>query len=506
MSTQTWTAREALPAVAPRPAGRRPGWIPPYSLADLVNLLWRERFLMIGVFLVVFLAGAAFATTMKRTYQAYSSLVVQLGEEYVYNPTVGDAGRGTAPTAGQIMQSELEILGSSAVKERVLQRIGLARVYPDLGKDYAKGDRTAQRRAWGAALRTMDSALKIESAPETSVVRLTFGHENPLVASEVLNALVDEYLKYRREVLIGGDAKVLDEQRKAFEARLAGADQAFQQFLADNGIGDFETEKTSLAQVYGALLTEKYSIQAQLSEAEGRLSATARQVAAAPREIDLYQDADPTAAAKLASLKVDRQDLLSRYRPDSQPVREIDQKIAALQALIASGGANGVAARRTGINPVFQTLQTERNQTEAQAASLRQRLSKVNADLVQVEQRRQRLNALEPRYQDLVRQRDALATNVKNFIARAQESQAARAVALGGDDNIRVVQRAFAPTKGKSLKALVLVAAFGFAGLTALCAALVRIFLRRGYVTPEATARSLDLPVLAFASIKRTAG
>ena len=100
-----------------------------------------------------------------------------------------------------------------------------------------------------------------------------------------------------------------------------------------------------------------------------------------------------TAAAKLASLKVDRQDLLSRYRPDSQPVREIDQKIAALQALIASGGADGVAARRTGINPVFQTLQTERNQTEAQAASLRQRLSKVNADLVQVDVA---LDGLEP--------------------------------------------------------------------------------------------------------------
>ena len=99
-----------------------------------------------------------------------------------------------------------------------------------------------------------------------------------------------------------------------------------------------------------------------------------------------------------------------------------------------------------------------------------------------------------------------LSTNVKNFSTREQESQAARAIALGGEDNIRVVQRAFAPTKGASLKKAVIAAAFLFAAFTALCFGLLRIFLRRGYVTADATARSLELPVLATASHKRAAG
>lgn len=503
MSTDTWTSRDTIPPIGPRPAVRA-AWAPAYGVGDFVSLLWRERFLMALVFLAIFVAGVAFSAMMKTRYEAYSSLLVQLGEEYVYNPRVGDAGRGAASSAGQIMQSELEILGSSTVKERVLQRIGLARLYPKLGAAYAKADRSEQRLAWGAAVKAMQDSLKIESAPETSVVRLSFAHEDPILASQALNTLVEEYIAYRKSVLIGGDAGVLDAQRRLFEQRLRAADAEYETFLGQNGIGDFDTEKASLAQVYGALMTERYSIQAQLSEARGRLGVTTRQAAQAPPEINLYQDADPTAGAKLTALRVDRQDLLSRYRPDSQPVREIDQKIAALQALVSSGGAAGVAARRVGVNPVFQSLQTEKNQLEAQAASLRQRQASVIADLAQVSARRQQLTALEPRYQELVRQREVLAGNVRSFSQRQQESQAARAIALGGEDSVRVVQRAFAPTKGSSLRKVAIAGAFLLAAFTALCAGLLRIFLRRGYVTADATARSLDLPVLATAGLKRS--
>jgi uncharacterized protein involved in exopolysaccharide biosynthesis len=505
MSSEAHASRDVLPQIGRRPPARG-GWAPPYGPSDFASLLWRERFLMFAVFLAIFVLGCAASLALKKTYEAYSSVVVQLGEEYVYNPRVGDAGRGAASSAGQIMQSELEILGSSTVKEHVLQRIGLAKVYPKLGAAYAKADRSQQRLIWGAAIKAMQESLKIESAPETSVVRLAFTHEDPIMAAQVLNALVDEYMAYRKTVLVGSDAAVLDQQRRQFEGKLAAADGEYQQFLAANHIGDFDSEKASLAQVYASLLTEKYSIQAQLSEAEGRLGVTSRQVTQVPPEINLYQDADPTATSKLTSLRVERQDLLSRYRPDSQPVREIDQKIAALQALIQQGGAAGVAARRVGVNPVAQNLQTEKNQLEAQTASLRQRLAKVTADLGQVAGRRQQLSALEPKYQDLLRDRDVLSTNVKNLTAREQESQAARAIAMGGENNIRVVQRAFAPTKGKSLRKPVIGAAFVFAAFTALCVGLLRIFLRRGYVTPDATARSLDLPVLAAAPVKRAVG
>ena len=44
--------------------------------------------------------------------------------------------------------------------------------------------------------------------------------------------------------------------------------------------------------------------------------------------------------------------------------------------------------------------------------------------------------------------------------------------------------------------------AFLFAGFTALCVGLLRIFMRRGFVTPTSAGRTLQMPVLAVAPMK----
>ena len=468
---------------------------------DFLSLLWRQRWIMLAVFVVIFALGAAAAMTMKRTYSANSSLLVRLGQEYVYNPQVGDAARGTAPEADQVVQSEVEILGSAALKERVIQRIGLARLYPALGKAYAAAPVGGRKAVEGQAIRAMESGLKIGATPGSSVVRLSFTHTDPTMAAEVLNVLIEEYQGYRATVLVERDTGALTGQRLAFQQRLDVADKALQKFLADNGIGDFESEKASLSAVYGALLSERYSLTAQVSEVAGRLGSTSQAAAAAPPEIGLYQDVDQTAQAKLNALRLERQDLIARYRPDSSPVREIDNKIAQVGAL-ALGAPQTASGRRIGVNPVYQTLQTEKNQLEAQAASVKSRQGAINGELEQLMARRRQLSELEPKYQELARERELLATNVKNFAAREQESQAAQALARSSTDNVRIVERAYAPTKGKSLKKVVIILAFLFAAFTAVCVSLLRAFLTRGFPTAAAAERTLDLPVLATAPLK----
>jgi uncharacterized protein involved in exopolysaccharide biosynthesis len=109
---------------------------------------------------------------------------------------------------------------------------------------------------------------------------------------------------------------------------------------------------------------------------------------------------------------------------------------------------------------------------------------------------------IEPQYEQLVRQRATLETNLRAFLSREQEQQAAQAIAQEATDNIRVVQRALPPAKGSSLRGELLIVSFLFAALTALCVALGRIFLRRSFPTAASASRTLDLPVLATASFK----
>jgi uncharacterized protein involved in exopolysaccharide biosynthesis len=482
-------------ATAPR-ARLRP------SRSDLVTLIWRERLAMLGVFVILSLLGVAAASRVAPVYPAESSLLVRLSSDYVYNPRVGDAARGAVADSDQVIQSEIAILSSNAIKEKAIQDIGLARIDPKRGAAYARADPLRQRAIMGAVIKAISAKLKIATAPDTSVVRVTYSNPDPVVAALVLNTLIDEYLKYRPTVLTAHDAGVLGDEQQDFQKRLDAADAAYERFLSDNGIGDFDAEKASLSQLYTQLLTDSYSVQAQLSEAQGRLAVTAREVAQAPPEIGLYHDVDHTSTDKLAQMRVDRQDLLSRYTPDSQPVRDMDRRIAELQTLSVNAAAAGSGARRVGVNPVYQSLETEKNQLQAEAVSLQARRAAIASQIAQVARRRQRLAELEPQYQDLARQREVLATNVRNFAARQQESQAQQTIAQSGDSAVRVVERAYVPTTGASLKAPLMGLAVAFAAFSAICFGVLRAFTWPGFPTAQAAARALRLPVLATTRLR----
>ena len=476
---------------------------PRYTTADFITLLWRERVLIGAVFGVLFVLGAAFAVMQPTTYEARSSLLVQLGQEYVYQPRAGDAARGVTPEIDQVTQSEVEILTSAPLKERVIRQIGYPRIFPKKARQYARADAARRERMVQQGVAAISARMWVQTTPKSNVIRVGYSHEDPRVAAVVLNGLVDGYLKYRREVLADGTLPMVTQQRRAFEEQLAGADNALQSFLAANRIGDFEAEKISLNTLQTTLRDERYRVQARLREVEGRLGGFARQ--SVPTDITLYRDVDNVAENRLRDLRIQREDLLSRYKPAARPVQEIDIQIAQLERMLREGRGVSGGARREGANPVFTTIETERVQLRAEQASLLNRRSALDVQAAEVAARRMRLTELEPEYLQLVRRRTALDTNLRSFLAREQEQQAEQAISQEASDNIHVVQRALPPARGASMRGEGVIAAFVFALITALAVGLGRIFLRRSFATAASASRTLDLPVLATAPLKGAA-
>jgi uncharacterized protein involved in exopolysaccharide biosynthesis len=472
-----------------------------YGSADIAALLWRDRSMMLGVFLVIAVLGLGAALMLKTTYPVQSSLLVRLGQEYVYQPQVGDAARGSVPENDQVVQSEVEILSSPQLKQQVIDRIGLATLYPDLASALDRATPADRQALMSKAVAAMGKSLRIDAAPGTPVVRLSFEHTDPVVAAQTLNTLLDTYLGYRRSILLD-QSQPLEDQRKAFEARLAEADTAYENFLGSNNIGDFEAEKASLAQLQASLQQQKFAAASQLKEKQGRLGVLTAQTSQVAPEVGLYRDVDHVAQDKLTELKVQRGVMLSRYRPDAQPVKDVDSQIAALERGLSDGSLQGEGARRIGVNPVYQTVQSDRLQMAAEVAALTQSSQALAQQIEQVTERQLRLAQLEPQYQDLSRDRDVLQSNVRDFTVKEQQTQAVAAIARQGNDNISIVQRAVPPVQGKSLKRPVLALAVLLAVFTALCVGLVRALLRPGLPSAEAASRTLDLPILATAPAK----
>jgi len=475
---------------------------PRYAPTDFITLLWRERWLMLGVFLVIFVIGAGFAFTLKKAYPAQASLLIQLGQEYVYEPSAGDAARGAVPDNDALVQSEVEILQSTQLRERALRKIGVTTAYPELTKDYAVASPAERALLTAKVIESMGKNLSIGSAPGNPVVRVAFEHDDPVMAARIVNTLVEEYLIYRRTVLIQPNSAVLERQRVLFEDQLQDADAAYQEFLSTNDIGDFAAQKAGLTQLVQQIEQLRAAAEVTLQDRQARLATLEAQLGQVSPEIGLYRDIDAAAATRLAALRLQREEMLSRYLPDAAPVKDTEAQIAQLEAGMNTGRTQTDGARRIGVNPVHQTVQTDRIQTAAEVAALRQTLATYTRQSAEATRQLQRLAGIEPQFQALSMDRDVLQSSVRDFTVKERQDDAARQMASETNDNIRIVDRAVPSTKGSSLRKPVFILAFLFGLFSALCAGLVRMFLRPGLPTAASASRTLNMPVLGMATVK----
>ena len=120
---------------------------PRYGVLDVIGLLFRELLLMIVVFVVILGLGFAAAMTLKKSYTATGSVFAGVGQEYVYQPRVGTAERGQAPQGDEVANSEAAILGSSAVRQKVVDVLGPAAILGEPPKGSPQAARSAALKA-----------------------------------------------------------------------------------------------------------------------------------------------------------------------------------------------------------------------------------------------------------------------------------------------------------------------------------------------------------------------
>jgi uncharacterized protein involved in exopolysaccharide biosynthesis len=357
-----------------------------FALADFPTLLWRERHLILAVFLVVLGLGVIAALAQKTSYQAQSSLLVSSASA----------------------NAEIEILGGGQLPLRVIEKLGLSRTYPQLA---AKASPAEQRHVMGLAAQSIEQNLRIESTAGTPIVRLAFSHHDPQAAALILNTLLEEYLIYRRSVLAAPDSAALDQQRR-------------------------------LSELQAQIERQRYETEVELQARTARLAALNAQLAQVPREVRLHRDVTPGAATRT----------------------------------------------RTGLNPVYQELQTYKIQLKSEVAALEKAEAALADQAVEVVVRRQRLAGLDH--------------DVRALTVSEEQDRAVQEIALAASDDIRIIQRAAPPTRGQSLRMPVLALSLLLASLAGLAAGLVRMLLRPGLPTAEVASRTLDLPILGAAAMK----
>ncbi len=486
--TTVTSSDTAASAISASRAGR-----PQLSIIDILLMLWRAKWIMIFVSIPFLAAAIAFALTMPTKFEASSRIQVTAGSERVFDPIVGRV-QASILSQEEITESEIELLRSPVIADRVLQKLGLEVVYPKIYEAWEKAPQADRPMIYEEAVVALQKDFYAGATPKNPVIRTSYRNENPVVAADVLNTLIETYLSYRAELFAKDDKGFLSGERKAASGKLREADTAILQFLSSNKIGDFDTEKSSIATRYASVTDEILKVQAQKSEVDGKLAATVAQLAMTEPTIDLNRET--THGQELFALKTQREQLLATYKPGTPQIDAIDRQITRVEKLIAEQGQTGARVQR-GPNELYQELETRRTNLESDSLAMKKRFEELLRQKKEIETRQLQLTRLEPRYQELLRDRSIQDNQVRTLTIREEEERLKRNAAKADFENIQILEPARTPARGKSKKKLIAAAGLIFGMGTGLMFALLWIFTRSTLPTAGSVARTSGLPVLA---------
>jgi capsular exopolysaccharide synthesis family protein len=178
----------------------------PVDLRDLFSLLWRRRWLIGAVVLVVLAASLALSYLQTPVYESKASVLVE-----------APPANGVVPVSPN-MATERRVAGSPAVAKVMADKLKLSENPVDLLRN-----------------------LAVDVPVETEIIDFIYSDQDPREAQRRVEAFADAYLEFRREKLVQdasasreslqAQARTLNSQLQSIDKKLAAATNATEQSL-----------------------------------------------------------------------------------------------------------------------------------------------------------------------------------------------------------------------------------------------------------------------------------
>ncbi len=489
------------PRMADLTVGDYANGMPNIRLGEMFKSFMKQLFWVAPLVIIGFFVAGHLTKDLKRVYKGSSSIMVQLGEEYVYNP-VGQTtnGGGLTTTIDTITLTEAGLMRNDELVARVIGNMTSGNAEMSAQQAEMRFDKEAYKKI-NAAKRAGDEFMFQEETMElrksvfesysvmprakSSIIDVTYVHEDPAVAVETVNEFVRAYLEFRREVFVEGSSELIAERREATEAQLNANERAIASFLRKHNIADFESEQTGLRERNEDLKAALNGTRASIAETEAALAQVEDQLRATPVTINLF--VDDRAAQRVSQAELELRQLMAKYLPTSDPVRQKRTELEELRALQNSYNGKASGGRRVGPNVEHQELSTRRNTLAATADSLREREFTQQRQLNSADAKIRKLTGLSPEFQNLLRERETLEARLTSYNAKEQEALVDAQQAEAQAENIQVISMAQYANKGRNMQKLAQFGATAAWAFVLFFIAMIRVFLDpRLYAVPNA--------------------
>jgi polysaccharide biosynthesis protein PslE len=389
-------------------------------------------------------------------FEAQASLLVKIGRENAEVPlTVAKGSVFPNGVRKEEINSYVVLLSSRPLVEETVQEVGLERfrAQPPFPKNLLGQIKYGLKKAFRWTKEQLDELqillalkrrlspdelaylalernLKVEREKDADVIRLRLRLPDATLARDVLQVLTRRYLSRHIQV-VRGDPSVLslfEQQAQSYGDSLLALRARGSQLKSTLGVSSATEQKLQQLDMLKAAELGRQDAERERAKTQAEVQALLQRRTALD-ELQLSgKSLTPTASRRvlqqsLAEFQLERTLALSKYLPNSDPVKKAESKIATIESALENSPWEEENMRTLARNPILTLIETRLVEDEIKAQGLDAVLEKTDLQIDSIKSELKRLDEAEAELQKI-----QLELNVaeSRFLANASRREEAR--------------------------------------------------------------------------------
>ena len=477
--------------------------VPTGGLREFLTVLFKHKNRILVAFSLSVLIGLLVSFLLPPVYEARSTVLIKVGREYISSPEVGNTRALLSLEQQEVLNSEIQILSSRELIEKVVTLLTVETLYPKLAKKP-----TSKISPRESSILQVEKRLAVSGVKKSNVIEVSFQHEDPKIAAKVVNLLIELFREKHLKVFSDPQSSFLEKQLRIYQGKLGESEQTMESFKQKNQVFSLDEQRSLLLRQRTELDSTLKNTDHRIDELREKLRFLKNQKnTSGAKSRTMYTNTEKDkilveAKAKLLTLQLTEQDLLKRYREDSRRVEDVRNEIQTVKNFLREQEEYISGTVEAG-GRIYQEVELEIIKTEAdlnsqvaKAAGLRQQLRELDGQI-------RTLDLNDRKFQTLKREMVSNEKYFRTYEDRVEEARISEDMNRSKLANISVIQPATVPAKPvRPKKVLNMLLSLFIGTFSGLGLAFVSEHLSQVLTTPHSVERRLGLRVLATISLK----
>jgi uncharacterized protein involved in exopolysaccharide biosynthesis len=474
------------------------------TLRDMLAPLFRRKRLFAYTFLGCMLGTAVAAFIFSNIHKGTMEILVN---EQRADPTVtaqSTQGQAAVPSVSDYdLGSEIELLKSSALLEKVVLAVGLQN---DERKSFTALLHPGASDAWYIARATdhLHSKLDITPVSKSDLIEIDYKAANPQRAYDILQTLGKVYLEQHNAVRRPqGSFSFFAAQTEKYQQALADSEARLADFVKTMGTSAPDVQRTDMAQQVVNSVAALQSARQTIAADQRRIEEDKESMKITPDRSLSAQSTDSAQAlmqqlqADLLTEEIKKTQLMMKYEPTYPFVQEADEEIAKTQAAIVSAAKQQYINQTTDRDPTYELMREDVAKTEADlafhqatAGALENSIHTLQMQMLDLDQKAQT-------QADLLREVKANEANYLLYLSKREQERTSDALDERRIANVAIAVPPVLPILPWIGPMLIIACGVVLSAFLSVGTAFVAEYLSPSLRTPHDVLEILRIPVLA---------